>query len=498
MYDGPHKAMKNEKHDGEQHRFDLVKIARDVATREGFVVEFPPEAKSAETAHDEDDAHLVDERGLLWSSVDNRESTDLDQIEVAERLPNNVIRVKLGIADVDAYVPKGCELDRHAAANTTSLYAGIATFPMLPDDLSSGVTSLLAGGERLAVVTQIDVAEDGAIVDSKIYRATVKNHAKLVYEDVGGWLENHGDPPPEIASNKELGEQVRMQDEAAQRLRRRRIDHGALQLETVEARAIAKDGEVVDLKLTLKSRARELIEDLMIAANGATARWLEERRFASIRRVVRKPRRWDRIVDLAKTHGTTLPAEPEPIALAEFLRDQREKEPAGFADLSLSVVKLLGPGEYAVADPDSPEGHFGLAVDDYAHSTAPNRRYGDLVTQRLLKATARGESEKTAPYSAADLAVIAARCTEREDHARKFERTMRKVGAALFLSKKIGATFDAVVTGASPKGTFVRLISPPAEGRVVRGEEGLDVGDHTRVKLVATEPTKGFIDFVRI
>lgn len=477
---------------------DLVKIARDVATREGFAVDFPPEAKTTETAHDEDDPRLVDERALLWSSIDNRESTDLDQIEVAERLANDVIRVKLGIADVDGYVRKGSELDRHAAANTTSLYAGIATFPMLPDDLSSGVTSLLAGAERLAVITQIDVAKDGAIVGSKIYRATVKNHAKLVYDELGAWLEDHGDPPPEIATNDALADQVRMQDEAAQRLRRRRIDYGALQLETVEARAVAKDGEVVDLKLTLKSRARELIEDLMIAANGATARWLEERRFASIRRVVRKPRRWDRIVDLAKTLGVTLPEEPEPIALADFLKERREKEPASFADLSLSVVKLLGPGEYAVADPDSPEGHFGLAVDDYAHSTAPNRRYGDLVTQRLLKATARGETSDQTPYDAADLAVIAARCTEREDHARKFERTMRKVGAALFLSKKIGTVFDAVVTGATSKGTFVRLLSPPAEGRVVKGEEGLDVGDHTKVKLVATEPTKGFIDFIRV
>jgi len=485
-------------HQHEHRTFDLVKIARDVATREGFVVEFPPEATSSETAHDEDDPHLVDERSLLWSSVDNRESTDLDQIEVAEKLPNNVIRVKLGIADVDAYVPKGSALDQHAGVNTTSLYAGIATFPMLPDDLSSGVTSLLAGGERLAVVTQIDVAEDGSIVDSKIYRALVKNHAKLVYDDVGAWLENQGEPPPEVAANEELAVQVRLQDQAAQRLRRRRIDHGALQLETVEARAVAKDGQVVDLKLTLKSRARELIEDLMIAANGATARWLEERRFASIRRIVRKPRRWDRIVDIAKGHGVTLPEEPEPISLATFLREQREKDPENFADLSLSIVKLMGPGEYAVADPDSPESHFGLAVDDYAHSTAPNRRYGDLVTQRLLKATTQKKTHTNTPYTAADLGVIATRCTEREDHARKFERTMRKVGAALFLSRKIGATFDAVVTGASSKGTFVRLISPPAEGRVVDGEEGLDVGDRTRVKLVATEPTRGFIDFVRV
>lgn len=475
-------------------RFDLRKIARDVAAREGFVVDLPPLEGVLEIAHDESDPHVVDERHLRWSSIDNRESTDLDQIEAAERLPNDGIRIKLGIADVDAYVPRGSVLDRHAALNTTSLYAGIATFPMLPDDISSGVTSLLEGAERFAVITEIDVAADGTITSSKIYRALVKNHAKLVYDDVGLWLEGRGAAPPEL-SDANMADQVRMQDVAAQRLRRRRIDHGALELETVEARAVAKDDDVVALKLTLKSRARELIEDLMIAANGVTARWLEERRFASIRRVVRRPRRWDRIVDLAASYGATLPIEPEPVALSEFLHERRRQEPALFAELSLSVVKLLGPGEYAVADPDCPEGHFGLAVDDYAHSTAPNRRYGDLVTQRLLKATARGDET---PYKVAELAEIAARCTEREDHARKFERTMRKVAASIFLSGKIGSTFDAIVTGVSSKGTFVRLVDPPAEGRVVEGQEDLDVGDRTRVRLVATEPTRGFIDFVRI
>lgn len=469
--------------------YDLVAVARDIATREGFAVEFPPHDPTKGPV-DADDSSIVDERTLPWSSVDNRESTDLDQIEVSERLADDVIRVKIGIADVDAYVPRDGALDRHAARNTTSLYAGIATFPMLPDGLSSGATSLLPNSDRLCVVTQIDVARDGNVTNAKIYRAWVRNHAKLVYEDVGAWLEGHGDEAP---GGEHIAEQVKMQDEAAQRLRRRRIDNGALQFETVEARAVAKDGEVVDLKLTLKSRARELIEDLMIAANGATARWLEEHRFASIRRIVRKPKRWDRIVALARSFGYELPEEANALALSEFLHDRKERDPKRFPEVSLSVVKLMGPGEYAVADPDSPETHFGLAVDDYAHSTAPNRRYGDLVTQRLLKACASGGRP---PYSAADLLPIAQRCSEREDHARKFERAMRKVGAALFLSRRIGQTFDAVVTGASPKGTFVRLIDPPAEGRVVEGEDGLDVGDRPRVKLVATEPTRGFIDFV--
>ncbi len=487
--DPPDRGRNMNRHKGP---FDLVAIARDVAVREGFVVELPPH--DAHRAKDGGDPSIVDEGAATWSSIDNRESTDLDQIEVSERLEGGVIRIKLGIADVDAFVPKDSLLDRHAATNTTSLYAGIATFPMLPDDLSSGATSLLAGEERLAIVTQIDIAPDGTIVAAEIYRASVVNQAKLVYDEVGAWLEGHA-PHPYLDGYPAMADQVRMQDEAAQRLRRRRIDNGALQFETVEARAVAKDGEVVDLVVTHKNRARELIEDLMIAANGATARWLEERRVASIRRVVRRPKRWDRIVELAAGLGFTLPAEPDPRALSNFLDARREADPERFGEVSLSVVKLLGPGEYIVADPETPEGHFGLAVEDYAHSTAPNRRYGDLVTQRLLKATARGDAS---PYDVAALTAVAERCTERENHARKFERTMRKVGAALFLSSKIGATFEAIVTGVTDRGSFVRVLDPPAEGRVVEGAQGLDVGDKLRVRLVATEPTRGFIDFVRI
>lgn len=477
-----------------QTEHDLVAIAKDVATREGFVVDFPKEAlASIEARPDESD--VQDLRALLWSSIDNHESRDLDQIEVADRLDDGRIRVRLGIADVDAYVPKGSALDRHAGWNTTSLYAGIATFPMLPDVLSEGTTSLLEGQERLAMVTEMVVAPDGSVSSTKVYRARVVNHAKLVYDEVGAWLEGSAPPPDDVAKRPALAEQVRLQDEAAQRLRKRRIDNGALRLETVEARAIAQGGDVVALKVLEKSRARELIEDLMIAANGATARWLEELRFASIRRVVRTPRRWDRIVLLAKTFDHELSTEPDPGQLSDFLAARREADPKQFADLSLAVVKLLGPGEYVIADPDCPEGHFGLAVSDYAHSTAPNRRYGDLVTQRLLKAAARGGST---PYPIDDLRSVAVRCTDQEDHARRFERTMRKVAAALFLSKRIGDTFEAIVTGVTDKGTFVRLLDPPAEGRVVSGERGLDVGDHTKVRLVATEPRRGFIDFARV
>ena len=484
---------------GERHapHIDLAAVAKQVATQEGFHVDLSPEAHDAALsarAPSRDPADVRDQRTLLWSSIDNRESTDLDQIEVSERLPDGSIRVRIGIADVDVFVPKGSPIDRHASDNTTSLYAGVATFPMLPDELSSGASSLLADVDRLAVVTDMTIGHDGAIIASDVYRARVRNHAKLVYEDVGAWLDGRGAPPPPIAKNPALGEQLRMQEEAAQRLRKRRVDHGALQLETAEARAVAKNGEVVALTLVDHDRGRDIIEDLMIAANGVTARFLEERGFASLRRVVRTPKRWDRIVEVAAGRGTTLPAEPDAVALSEFLRAQHASDPKHFTDLSLSVVKLMGPGEYAVADPSSPEGHFGLAVDDYAHSTAPNRRFGDLVTQRLLKAAS---SKQPTPYTVPELREISAHCTEMENHARKFERTMRKVAAATFLSRRIGEKFDAIVTGVSPKGTFVRLISPPAEGRVVRGEQGLDVGDSLRVELVATEPTRGFIDFVR-
>lgn len=482
-----------------RHEADMPEIARSVAMREGFVVEPPREMMKAIRTMleqpDDGDRHVVDERDLPWSSVDNRESTDLDQVEVSERLPDGAIKVRIGIADVDMFVPKGSTADRHAATNTTSLYAGVATFPMLPDELSSDATSLLEGKSRLAVVTEMTIAKDGSITGSRVYRSRLVNKGKLVYGDVGAWLEGRGAAPDDVVRVPALGDQVKMQDEAAQRLRKRRIEHGALQLSTIEARAVAKDGEVVALEITDKNRGRELIEDMMIAANGVTARYLEERGFASIRRVVRTPKRWDRIVDLAATLGTKLPAEPNAIALADFLKERHEADPKRFVDLSLSVVKLLGPGEYAVADPKAPDGHFALAASDYAHSTAPNRRYGDLVTQRLLKAACAG---KPSPYSVEELWQVAQRCTEMENHARKFERTMRKVAAASFLSKRIGDEFDAICTGVNDKGTFVRLEDPPAEGRVVEGEGGLDVGDTLRVRLVATEPRRGFIDFVRV
>lgn len=470
---------------------DMVEVARRVLREHGFEVE-PPRGRSVP---DQDPiAGAVDLRDLPWSSIDNLESRDLDQVEHATR-EGDSIRLQIGIADVDALVPAGSPIDDYAAANTTSLYTGAAVFPMLPEELSTDRTSLLQDRDRLAVVTEIVVRADGSLDDAqtRIYPAQVRNHAKLVYERVGAWLEGQRSAAPE---NKQIAKQLELHYEAASRMRRRRFELGALDFDTIEARPVAQNGRIVDLVVTRKNRARELVEDLMIGANGATARFLEGSGFSSIRRIVRAPKRWDRIIALAADYGHELPAEPSAAALAKFLEERRAAAPMRFADLSLSIVKLLGPGEYALQRASEPDtGHFGLAVEDYGHSTAPNRRYPDLVTQRLLKACSAGARQ---PYSDDQLLAIAAHCTERENAARKVERTMRKIAAAVLLSSRIGDEFEGIVTGASPKGTYVRLFRPPAEGRVVRGERGLDVGDQVRVRLLDTEPMKGFIDFAAV
>jgi exoribonuclease-2 len=473
---------------GRDADIDMREVARRVLLDNGFRIDLPEgfDRVPQGSAEPRNLTHLP------WSSIDNDTSRDLDQLEIAERLEDGSIKLSVAIADVDAYVPKGSALDEYSANNTMSLYTGVQTFPMLPHALSEGETSLLEGEDRLAMVTEMVVRPDGSIDESRtrIFQARVMNKAKLVYEEIGAWLESGGDPP----ESKVIQDQVLLHDEAAQRLRERRFDHGALELETIEARTVAKGGRVIDLELQHKSRARELVEDLMIAVNGQTARYLETRGYSSIRRIVRAPKRWERIVALAAELGVTLPAEPDRRALADFVAKRRKADPLRFADLSLSIVKLLGPGEYVLQRASDPDiGHFGLAVDDYAHSTAPNRRYPDLITQRLLKAAI---AKAPTPYSDDQLLAIAAHCTERENATRKVERTMRKVAAAVLLSSRIGETFDAIVTGAADKGTFARLFRPPAEGKVVKGEHGLDVGDLIKVKLVDTEPTRGFIDFV--
>ncbi len=436
-----------------------------------------------------------DLRHLLWSSVDNRESRDLDQIEVAERLADGSTRIRIGVADVDTLVPLGSAADNHASTNTTSVYTGVAVFPMLPERLSTDLTSLNEGEDRLAVVIEFDITVDGALANASVYRALVHNKAKLVYDDIGAWLDRKGPAPGAIASSPELGEQIRIQDEAAQRLRRARSIAGALDFESVEARPVVVKGKVVDLAVDRRNRARDMIEDFMVAANRSVATYLLERGSPSLRRVVREPKRWDRIVALAADVGEVLPEKPDNVSLSAFLARRRAADPEHFADLSLSVVKLLGPGIYVLERRlgDRREaGHFGLAVADYVHSTAPNRRFADLVTQRMLRSAASGG---TPPYSHAELIEIARRCTERGEAARKVERTMRKVAGASMLAERVGEDFAAVVTAASPKGIYARVLNPPVEGRIVRGGRGLDVGDTVRIKLVVADPVRGHIDF---
>jgi VacB/RNase II family 3'-5' exoribonuclease len=483
---------------------DLSAVARETAKKYGFDPDFGPDVASELEAlrlrpQTAPAGGVRDLRELLWTSIDNDESRDLDQIEVAEPLDGGRAKLLVGIADVAAVVAQSSAIDRHASDNTTSVYAGVRVFPMLPEALSTGLTSLNQGGERLAIVVEMVVSADGAVEEFDVYRARVENHAKLAYEETAAWLDGSKPIPPHLARIVPLDRleaQLRLQDRIAQALRSRRHELGALDLETIEATSVVRDGDVVGLEVTRQGRSRELIEDFMVAANGAMARFLEQRKRSAIRRVVRTPKRWDRIVALAATHGVRLPAIAEPRALSAFLTAERHRAPSRFPDLSLAVVKLLGPGEYALERAGEPHtGHFGLAAHDYTHSTAPNRRFADLVTQRLLRAALAGEPP---PYADEALEAIAKHCTEKEDEARRVERFMRKVSAAVFLSPRIGDEFDAIVTGAThDKGTFVRLVSPPAEGRLVQGEEGLDVGDRLRVKLVATAPTRGFIDFAR-
>ena len=466
----------------------------------GFEPEFSAEVmrEVASLGDGMDDARTGDARdmrALPWSSIDNRESRDLDQIEVAERLADGVIRLFIGVADVDSLVALGSAADVHAAANATSVYTGVAVFPMLPERLSTNLSSLNEGEDRLAVVIQVDIAPDGELSNALVYRALVRNHAKLTYDDVGAWLEGDGAEPTALARSPVLRDQLRLQDEAAGHLRRARTRAGALDFESVEASPVVANGKVIDLRVARRSRARDLIEDFMVAANRSVATYLLEHGSASLRRVVREPKRWDRIVALAADVGEVLSVTPSSVALSEFLARRRAADPEHYADLSLSVVKLLGPGVYVLErrlGSRRGSGHFGLAVADYVHSTAPNRRFADLVTQRMLRAVG---TKAGAPYTDAELTAIADRCTERGDAARKVERIMRKVAGASLLAERIGESFAAVVTAASPKGTYARLLSPPVEGRIVRGGRGLDVGDTVRLTLVVADPANGFIDF---
>jgi VacB/RNase II family 3'-5' exoribonuclease len=492
--DFPNKLMNNL---GPSHP-DLQAMARQIMLAQGFEPDFPP-AVSQQLAQLKanppqiNDKTVRDLRTLLWSSIDNDTSRDLDQIEVAERLPNGDIKVLIGIADVDAFVPKGYPIDVHAAKETTTVYAGVRNFSMLPEELSTGATSLLENVDHLAVVTEFVAAKDGNVTSSNLYRALVRNKAQLAYNGVGAWLEGRGAAPAKVAASADLQAQLRLQDEAAQALKTQRTHNGALNLETSEVHPIVLNQQVVDMESQAKNRATDLIEDFMIAANGVVARALEN--VSSLRRIVKTPERWDRIVQLAGAHGGNLPAQPDSKALNEFLIQRKAADPDRFADISLTVIKLMGPGEYVLERPGDPvQGHFGLAVQDYTHSTAPNRRFADVVTQRLIKAQLSGQP---APYSDTELAAIATNCTLKEDAARKVEREMSKRLAAVAMANRIGETFDAIVTGVTPRGTFVRVLQPHIEGLLASGAQGLDVGDKVRVKLTRTDVQHGYIDFAK-
>ena len=436
-----------------------------------------------------------DLRDRLWASIDNDDSRDLDQLTVAESLAGGRVRILVAIADVDALVRKASALDGHAARNTTSVYTPAAIFPMLPEALSTDLTSLNENQDRMAMVADMVFEPDGSLATSDLYRAFVRNRAKLAYRSVAAWLNGEGAAPPRILAIPELDKNLRLQDSVAQRLVNLRHRQGALSLETIEAKTAFDGDNLAGLNLDPKNRAKQLIEDFMIAANGVTATYLASKHLPSLRRVLRSPERWDRIAQLASDLGDRLPSQPDAAALDAFLTRRRQADPEKFADVSLAVVKLIGRGEYALDLPGGrPPGHFGLAVKDYAHSTAPNRRFPDLITQRLLKSALAGTP---LPYSIPELAELAKHCTDREDDATKVERRVRKSAAALLLSGRIGEHFDAIITGASDKGTWVRLFHPPTEGRLERGFQGLDVGDHVGVKLVHTDVERGFIDFVR-
>jgi VacB/RNase II family 3'-5' exoribonuclease len=478
---------------------DLQATAKDVMMQRGFRPDFPPEVRDQlqelkkhppQVAPGKD---VRDLRNLLWSSIDNDTSRDLDQIEVAERGSNGEVKVLIGIADVDSFVSKNSPIDEHAARETTTVYAGVRNFPMIPEDLSTGETSLLENQDRLAVVIEFVVDGSGLVTSSSIYRAVVRNKAQLQYNSLGAWLDGTAPAPPKVAADGDLAAQLKLQDEVAKKLKEQRYEHGALTLQSEEVLPVIRDEQVIDVVKQQKNSATELIEDFMVAGNGVVARFLES--VSSLRRVVRTPERWDRIVALAAAKGGHLPPEPDSKALNDFLMLRKAADPDHFADVSLTVIKLIGRGEYVLERPGDPApGHFGLAVQDYTHSTAPNRRFPDVVTQRLIKAKLNGQ--KT-PYSDDELSAIATNCTAKEDAAKKVEREMSKRLAAVAMQNRIGEVFDAIITGVTPGGTFVRAPLAHVEGLLVQGPQGLDVGDRLRVKLVRTDVQKGYIDFAR-
>lgn len=480
------------------HRADLVRIAIQAMIERGLEPIFSSAAlrqlNAITGACQADAPDIRDLRHLPWCSIDNDDSLDLDQLTACEPLPDQAVKIWVAIADVDAVVEKGSPIDEHARVNTTSVYTSSTIFPMLPERLSTDLTSLNLNEDRLAIVTEMTIGADAAIGHTSVYRAHVRNKAKLAYDAVSAWIESEGPQPKALQAMPEMAEQVRIQDEVAQRLRKQRHAQGSLELETFQPRAVFEGERVVDIRQQAHNRARQLIEEFMIAVNTCSAHFLASHGGASLRRVVRSPERWLRIVALAQKYGEVLPTTPDSRALEAFLARQHKADPVRFPDLSLVVVKLMGAGEYVVEQTHAaPAGHFGLALRDYTHSTAPNRRYPDLITLRMIKSLLKGDKS---PYSADELSRLAVHCTNQEDAARKVERRVRKSEAALYLESRIGQVFDAIVTGQTDSGTWVRTFTPPAEGMLVGQVPEMDVGHQLRVRLSDTNVERGFIDFV--
>ena len=485
--------------DGRTPRMVLRAIARRAMLERGLDPDFGPTALAELAAMQGPALHSApgarDERGLLWCSIDNDDSRDLDQLTVAEELAAGAVRVRVAVAGVASLVRQGSALDAHARKNTTSVYTAGQNFPMLPERLSTDLTSLNLDADRVATVVDMVFDAQGALVESSVYEALVRNRAKLAYNGVAAWLGGDCPVPPAVGAVAGLAENIAVQHAVAEKLRGLRHRRGALSLQTLESRAVFDGDFIKDLVPDQSNVAKSLIEEFMVAANGVTARFLAQRKFPSIRRVVRTPSHWERLVELAQEHGSVLPDRPDGIALEKFLVAARAADPGYFPELSLCVIKLLGRGEYEVELPGgSSAGHFGLAVGDYAHSTAPNRRFPDLVIQRLLRAAL---ASAPCPYSNEDLVAVAQHCSDQEVEAKKVERQVAKSAAAILLAPMVGRVFDATVTGAADKGTWVRLAKPPVEGKLDKGFEGLKVGNRVRVKLVHTDAERGHVDFAR-
>jgi len=480
--------------------YNLDTIATQAMQERGFVPGFPPLVVSETDAVTAPKFPLPnfnarDQRKLLWFSIDNDDSKDLDQITYAEKADNNGYRVYIAVACVDLLVHRGSAINARAENNTTSVYTPTKVFPMLPERLSTDLTSLNADVDRLALVFEGHLTEDGTLQDFSIYPSYVHNYAKLAYDAISQWLDG-GPRPAYIANVNGLEEQIRLQDTIAHKLSDLRHKMGALSFETIEPQTVLVQGIPVAIKEMPANRGRLLIEHFMIVANMISAKYAEKNNLSFIRRVVTVPKRWDKIVEIVKGYGYDLPATPDAASLEKFLLKQKVADPVTFPDLSLTIIKLLGRGEYKVVIPGKEvPGHFGLALQDYSHSTAPNRRFPDLIIQRILLASL-GKTEM--PYTQKDLASLADHCTQKEDDAQKVERHMRKSAAALVLEKEIGNTFDGIVTGSGDKGTWVRVFNPPVEGKLVKGAESVDVGDRISIKLLHTDVVNGFIDFAKV